>query len=92
MERKAQEGEEVSVLENTGPIGYQAGHGAKTRPADPALIVRAAFFGVRPIMRASGVSQHSVQRFLACNPVHPATRAKLEQAVEKLERERNDHK
>lgn len=85
VERRAQEGEDVSILESPGPIRYHAGQRAKTRSGDPALILRARPFGVRPIMLASGVSQHSVQRFLAGNPVHPATRAKLAQAIEKLE-------
>jgi hypothetical protein len=85
VERRAQEGEDVSVLESTGPIRYHAGQRAKTRPADPALILRGTPFGVRPLMRESGASQHSVQRFLAGDPVHPSTRSKLERAIEKLE-------
>jgi hypothetical protein len=79
-------GEDVSALESAGPIRYHAGQRAKTRPADPALILRGTPFGVRPLMRESGASQHCVERFLAGDPVHPATRAKLEQAIEKLER------
>jgi hypothetical protein len=86
VERRAQEGEDISVPESTGPIRYGAGQRAKTRSADPGLIVRASPFGVRPLMRESGASQHSVQRFLAGEPVHPATRVRLEQAVEKLDR------
>jgi hypothetical protein len=35
--------------------------------------------------RESGASQHSVRRFLAGDSVHPYTRSKLEQAIEKLE-------
>ena len=30
-------------------------------------------------------SQHSIERFLAGDPVHPATRAKLKKALEELE-------
>jgi hypothetical protein len=86
VERRAQEGEDVSALEGAGPIRYQAGRRAKTRAADPALILRAKPFGVRPLMRESGASQHSVERFFAGDPVHPATRTRLEQAIEKLER------
>jgi len=41
-------------------------------------------------LRASGVSQDSVHRFLAGAPVHPATRAKLEQALERLELKASD--
>jgi hypothetical protein len=70
VERRAQEGEDVSIVESTGPIRYHAGQRAKTRPADPALILRGTPFGVPPLMRESGASQHSVQRFLAGDPVH----------------------
>ena len=86
VERRAQEGEDVSVLEGAGPIRYHAHRRVKTRSADPGLILRAKPFGVRPLMRESGGSQHSVERFLAGDPVHPATRTKLGQAVEKLKR------
>jgi hypothetical protein len=37
-------------------------------------------------MRESGASQHAIERFLKADRVHPATRARLERAVEKLER------
>jgi hypothetical protein len=37
-------------------------------------------------MRASKASQHAIERFLDGERVHPATRARLERAVEKLER------
>jgi hypothetical protein len=87
VERKAQEGEDVSVLESTGPIRYHARRGAKTRSADPGLILRAKRFPLRQLMRESGVSQHSVERFLRGEPIHPATRARITEAVGKLERE-----
>ena len=54
VERRAQEGEDVIVLESTGPIRYQAGQRAKTRSADPGLIHRARRFGPRLLMRESG--------------------------------------
>ncbi len=87
VERSTQEGEDASMLERTGPIQYQAGSRAKTRPADPDLVRRASQFGPRLLMRESGVSQHSIERFLDYAPVHPATRVRLAEAVEKLERE-----
>jgi hypothetical protein len=31
IERRAHEGEDISVIENTGPIRYEAGRTAKTR-------------------------------------------------------------
>lgn len=46
-ERKAQEGEDISVIENSGPIRYQVGQTKKTRAADPALILRAKKFSIR---------------------------------------------
>jgi hypothetical protein len=86
VERRAQEGEDVSVLEGSGPVRYHVGQRAKTRSADPGPILRAKRFPLRQLMRESGISQHSVERFLCGDPVHPATRARLEESVEKLER------
>ena len=87
IERRAQEGEDVGVLENAGPIKYLSHQTSKTRAADPGLSLRAGKFGVRPLMRQSGASQHAIERFLQGDRVHPATRARLERAVEKLERQ-----
>jgi hypothetical protein len=87
IERRAQEGgEDISILEGSGPIRYQAGRKAKTRSADPGLIAKARRHGVRQLMRKSGVSQHATERFLRCERVHPATRRKLADAVEEMER------
>jgi hypothetical protein len=86
IERRSQEGEDVSVLENSGPIKYHARQRVKTRAADAGTIARARRFGLRQLMRESGRSQHPVQRFLDGDPVHPATRHSLEQAVHRLEK------
>jgi hypothetical protein len=86
VERRAQEGEDVAVLEGEGPIRYGSGRKAKTRSADPGLIVRARRYGLRELMRVSKASQHSVQRFLAGSRVHPQTRARLKLAIEDLEK------
>jgi hypothetical protein len=88
IERRAQEGEDVSVLENSGPIQYHRHQTAKTRAADAGLILRARRFPLRKLMRESGASQHAIERFLDGDRVHPTTRAKLARAVEKLERQR----
>jgi len=88
IERKVQEGEDVSVLENTGPIQYQRHQTAKTRAADAGLILRARRFPLRQLMRESGASQHAIERFLDGDRIHPSTRSVLASAVEKLERER----
>ena len=39
---------------------------------------------MRGLMRESGVSQHAIERFLDGERVHPATRARVGRAVEKL--------
>ncbi len=86
IERRAQEGEDVSVLENAGPIQYHRHKTGKTRAADAGLILRARRYPLRQLMRESGASQHAIERFLQGDRVHPATRTKLARAVEKLER------
>jgi hypothetical protein len=88
IERRAQEGEDLSLLENTGPIKYHRQQTAKTRAAEAGLILRARRFPLRKLMRESGASQHSIERFLDGDRVHPATRATVARAVEKLERQR----
>jgi hypothetical protein len=87
VERRAQEGEDASTLENTGPTTYQSGQKEKTRAADAGLILKGRQFGIRQLMRASGVHQHSVERFLRGARVHPSTRAKLSKAIKKMELE-----
>ncbi len=87
IERKAQEGDDVSLLENTGPIQYQRHQTVKTRAADAGLILRARRFPLRQLMRQSRASQHAIERFLEGERVHPATRKRLALAVERLERE-----
>lgn len=87
IERKAQEGEDISVAENAGPMKYQSGQTLNTRAADPALIQRGKRFGVRQLIRASGAHQRAVERFLRGARVHPSTRTRLAKAIEKLEKE-----
>lgn len=87
VERRAQEGEDVSVLDNSGPIKYQSGQTVKTCAVDPRLIFRARRFSIRELMRESRTSQHAIERCLRGARIHPSTRTKLAQVVEKLERE-----
>jgi hypothetical protein len=87
VERKAQEGEDASMLESSGPIRYQSGQTMNTRGGDARLILRAKRFGIRRLMRTSGVWQHAIERFLKGARVHPSTRAELARAIEKMERE-----
>lgn len=84
-ERRAQEGEDVAVLEAEGPIRYGSGRKAKTRSAAPLLIQKARRYGLRLLMRASRTSQHATERFLRGERVHPGTRKKLADAVANLE-------
>ena len=86
VERRAQEGEDIAVLEGRGPIRYGYGRKAKTRSADPELIAKARRFGLRQLMREAKASQHSVERFLDGGRVHPSTRAKLKAVIERLDR------
>jgi len=85
--RRAQEGEDISIVENRGPTEYAPNRTAKTRAADAGLVLRGKRFGIRAIMRVSGKSQHAVERFLSGARVFPSTRAKLAQAIQRLERE-----
>jgi hypothetical protein len=87
IERRAQEGEDASILGNTRPIQYHRHQTAKTRAADAGLILRARRFPLRQLMRESRASQHATERFLRGDRVHPSTRAALARAVQKLERE-----
>ncbi|HTT23512.1 MAG TPA: hypothetical protein VMG82_31580, partial [Candidatus Sulfotelmatobacter sp.] len=88
IERRAQEGEDVAVLEGEGPIRYGSGRQAKTRSAAPLLIQKARRYGLRLLMRASGTSQHATERFLRGERVHPGTRKKLADAIADLEQDR----
>jgi hypothetical protein len=88
IERRSQEGEDISVLDNVGPVRYSRRKTANTRPADAALIMRAKRFSKKLLRRKSGASQHAVHRFFLGKRIHPATRKKLTDAVAKLEREK----
>ena len=86
IKRKAQEGEDIGAIEDSGPIRYAPGQTRKTRAADAALILRAKKFWIRQLMRESGAGQHVVERFLRGERVHPSSRTRLTEAVEQLER------
>jgi hypothetical protein len=84
IERRAQEGEDISIFDNAGPIQYHPRKTANTRPADAALILRASRFSKKLLRRESGASQHAIDRFFRGERLHPATRKKLAEAVERL--------
>lgn len=85
IERKAQEGEDISVVQNGGPITYQAHRTWNTHAGDAGLILRARRFPLCEMMRKSGLSQHAVERFLRGDRVFPGTRARILKTVQKLE-------
>jgi len=84
VERKAQEGEDISSAENTGPIRYQSGQTANTRAIEPALQKRMSRFSLRQLMQ-SGLSKDTAIKARRGERVHPDTRARLEQTVDELE-------
>ena len=86
IERRSQEGEDLSVFDTAGPIKYHTRKMANIRPADAALILRASRFSKKLLRRESGASQHAIDRFFRGERIHPGTRKRLAQAVEKLER------
>jgi hypothetical protein len=59
VERRSQEGEDVSVLDNVGPVRYSPRKTANTRPADAVLIKRASRFPKKLLRRESGT--HNTQ-------------------------------
>ncbi|PYU26516.1 MAG: hypothetical protein DMG30_01920 [Acidobacteria bacterium] len=63
IERRPQEGEDISLLEISGPIRYQPGQTGKTHAADARLILRAKQFPFQRLMRTANVSQHALERF-----------------------------
>ena len=85
IERRAQEGEEISILENLGPIQYQPGQTANTRALDPGVLRRISRFSLRQLME-SGLRKDTVIQARRGARVHPDTRARLEKVVQELER------
>jgi len=84
IERRSQEGEDISVFDSTGPIKYHPRKTADTRPADASLILRARHFSKKLLRRESSASQHAIDRFLRGESIHPRTRKKLAEALERL--------
>jgi len=77
IERRSQEGEDISLAEHIRPRTYQPGQTATTRAADADLIRRAKRFSIRKLMREAGLSQHAIERFLRAGRVHPETRERI---------------
>jgi len=87
IDRKAQEGEDITVLEDARPIRYEPQQTRTTRAGDAGLIMRAQRLPFRKLMRTAKVSQHALERFLHCERVHSGTRVRILKGIEKLERE-----
>jgi len=86
IERRSQEGEDISVLDSVGPVQYHPRKTAKHPSADVALIQRASRFPKKLLRREAGASQHAIDRFFRGERIHPGTRKKLAEAVQELER------
>jgi hypothetical protein len=84
IERRSQEGEDISVFDNAAPVKYHPRKTTNTRPADAALILRASRFSKKLLRRESGASQHAIDRFFRGERIHPGIRKKLAEAVERL--------
>lgn len=86
IERRGQEGEEISVLENVGPIQYSQRQTLKTRPCAPELVKRINRFSLRQLER-SGLTRDTIIRARRGERVHPSTCIQLAKIVQELERE-----
>lgn len=86
IERRGQEGEEISVLENAGPIQYSQRQTLKTRPCVPELVKRLNRFSLRQLER-SGLTRDTIIRARRGERVHPSTCAQLAEIVQELERQ-----
>jgi hypothetical protein len=63
IECRAQEGEDIALAAEVHPRTYAPRQTASTRPASADLIRRAKNFSIRGLMRASELSQHTVEPF-----------------------------
>ncbi len=86
IERRGQEGEEISVLENAGPIQYSQRQTLKTRPCAPELVKRLNRFSLSQLER-SGLSRDTIIKARRGERVHPSTCTQLADTVQNLDRE-----
>lgn len=85
IERRGQEGEEISVLEIVGPIQYSQRQTLKTRPCAPELVKRINRFSLSQLER-SGLTRDTIIRARRGERVHPSTCARLARTLDQLER------
>ena len=91
IERRSQEGEDLSILNITGPIRYHQRQTLKTRPCVPELVKRLNRFSLTQLER-SGLTRDTIIRVRRGNRVHPSTCTKLVEIVQELERESTTHR
>ena len=84
IERRGQEGEEISILENAGPIQYSQRQTLKTRPCVPELMKRLNRFSLSQLER-SGLTRDTIIRARRGERVHPSTCTQLAEIVQELE-------
>jgi hypothetical protein len=89
IERRGQEGEEMSILENAGPIQYGQRQTLKIRPCSPELVKRLNQFSLSQLER-SGLTRDTIIRARRGERVHSATCNRLADVVNKLERARQN--
>jgi hypothetical protein len=84
IERRAQEGEDISVLENTGPMQYRFKRTANTRAADHRLLKALTRFSLRQLEQ-SGLTRDTIIQARRGARLHPKTRVRLAETIEELE-------
>lgn len=89
IERRGQEGEEISVLENAGPIQYSQRQTLTTRRCAPELVKRINRFSLGQLGR-SGLTRDTIIRARRAERVHPSTSIQLADVVQTLERGASD--
>jgi hypothetical protein len=85
IERRAQEGEDPSILENTRPISYHRRQTLRTRPCSPELVKRLNRFSLNQLEQ-SGLARDTIIRARRGDRVHPLTCNQLADVISKLER------
>jgi hypothetical protein len=85
IERRAQEGEDLSILENARPISYHRRQTLRTRPCSPELVKRLNRFSLNQLEQ-SGLARDTIIRARRGDRVHPSTCNQLADVISKLER------
>ena len=83
IERRAQEGEDVSLIDTTGPIKYHRHQTLKTHPCAPELVKRLNGFSLSQLER-SGLSRDTIIKARRGERVHPATCIRLAETMQQL--------